>query len=109
MAAHRLDGAARAHPMSGVSEAVESGGHRAVRGLDRGVLDVVAGETGAGGRLDERAILDVESGGHRGARWLKRRPRTSSAIRLRRISVEPPAIIQPLVRRKQYSTSVSTL
>ncbi len=34
---------------------------------------------------------------------------TCSAMRFSRISVEPPAIIQPRVRRKQYSASDSSL
>src|SRR5690606_1330434 len=44
-----------------------------------------------------------------GARWSNFRSNTASAILVFRISVEPPAIIQPRVRRKQYSTSVSWL
>jgi len=37
----------------------------------------------------------------------KVRPNTVSAIRFLRISIEPPAIIQPRQRRTQYSTSAS--
>src|ERR1700730_4961235 len=40
-------------------------------------------------------------------RWSKRRSNTCSAMRFFKISTEPPAIIQPRVRRMQYSTSVS--
>jgi hypothetical protein len=42
-------------------------------------------------------------------RWSKRRSNTCSAMRFFSISIEPPAIIQPRVRRMQYSTSVSRL
>ena len=38
-----------------------------------------------------------------------RRSNTPSAMRLRRISIAPPAIIQPRVRRRQYSTRLSRL
>ena len=39
----------------------------------------------------------------------KLRPNTPSAMRFLRISMEPPAIIQPRQRRMQYSTSRSWL
>lgn len=45
----------------------------------------------------------------RSGRCEKRRPNTSSAIRFFIISMEPPAIIQPRVRRKQYSARLSEL
>jgi len=41
------------------------------------------------------------------ARWEKLRSKISSASRFFIISIEPPAIIQPRVRRTQYSTSIS--
>ena len=44
-----------------------------------------------------------------GARWEKLRSKTDSAMRFLRISMEPPAIIQPRQRRMQYSTRVSLL
>ena len=37
----------------------------------------------------------------------KLRSNTASAMRFFSISIEPPAIIQPRVRRTQYSTSIS--
>ena len=42
-------------------------------------------------------------------RWEKLRSNTPSAMRFFSISMEPPAIIQPRVRRTQYSTSDSWL
>src|SRR5262245_34739512 len=39
----------------------------------------------------------------------KFRPKTPSAMRFLRISTEPPAIIQPRQRRRQYSTRLSWL
>src|ERR1700682_2158530 len=39
--------------------------------------------------------------------WSTRRSNPCSAMRFFKISTEPPAIIQPRVRRMQYSTSVS--
>ena len=39
----------------------------------------------------------------------KLRSKTPSAMRFLRISIEPPAIIQPRHLRKQYSTSVSSV
>src|SRR4051812_42658134 len=39
----------------------------------------------------------------------KLRSNTASAMRFLRISIEPPAIIQPRQRRRQYSTSSSWL
>ena len=44
-----------------------------------------------------------------GARWEKLRSKMPSAMRFLRISMEPPAIIQPRQRRTQYSTSDSWL
>lgn len=46
---------------------------------------------------------------HDAARCGNRRPKISSAMRFFIISSDPPAIIQPRVRRWQYSTSDSVL
>ena len=56
----------------------------------------------------------LQQAGHSAAaavrlRWSKRRSNTCSAMRFFSISIEPPAIIQPRVRRMQYSTRVSRL
>jgi len=70
-----------------------------------------------GRRSNERYGIRREQGfgerdhdyfGDFGGRWGKRRPNTPSAIRLRIISFEPPAICQPRDLRKQYSTREST-
>ena len=49
----------------------------------------------------------VAAFGGRGGRWSNLRPKTSSAMRFFSISIEPPAIIQPRVLFRQYSTIAS--
>ena len=76
----------------------------------RGVLRRVA--RGTDQRDGARAEQGVGERGHDfglGGRCENRRSKIDSAMRFFIISGEPPAIIQPRVRRKQYSTRLSWL
>ena len=64
-------------------------------------------ELRAAGRRRDCALKNPRRAGY--GRCEKLRPKTPSAMRFFRISIEPPAIIQPRQRRMQYSTSCSSL
>ena len=59
----------------------------------------------------EQRVAQVHSAASAGLgrRWSKRRSKTCSAMRFFRISIEPPAIIQPRQRRMHHSTRLSWL
>jgi len=66
------------------------------------------GRNASPGRVRQDRLRDLPAA-HPAARWGKLRSNTPSAMRFFRISIEPPAIIHPRQRRRQYSTSDSRL